>query len=121
MLEEIVYREDFCEINWRKLAENILLTESFIREHKDRCKRYWVCICQTSKLSESFIREFKDEINWSTLVILEKISEKFVRENWNFIFADKNMLDNFYTEDPIRDKNIRNTVKWCLDKGIKII
>ena len=54
------------------------LSESFIREFKNKVNWYWISMSQ--ELSEDFIREFQDKVDWSRISIYQKLADSFKEE-----------------------------------------
>lgn len=70
---------------------NSIPTEDGVREFAERVwdnTQYWEQVITHCKLSESFIREFKDRFNISYIVYYQKVSKDFIRE----IMEDNNVI-----------------------------
>ena len=62
---------------WTRISQ-IILSEDFIREFKDKVDWYWISIRQT--LSEPFIKEFKDKVDWEEITEYQTLSENYIKE-----------------------------------------
>ena len=65
-------------IDWERISSNRELSESFIREFRQKVNWEYISACQ--KLSESFIQEFQDQVCWVQISRHQKLSENFSRE-----------------------------------------
>ena len=66
------------EINWYYISKKQNLSESFIREFKNKVN--WEDISERQNLSKEFLREFKDKIYWKSF---------FNRDDMQEILIDK--------------------------------
>jgi len=64
--------------DWYTLCKYQEVSESFIREFKDKLD--WCFVSKYQKLSESFIREFQDRVDWDYISEYQKLSESFLIE-----------------------------------------
>ena len=66
----------------------------------------WGDISRCENLSEAFIEKFKDELQWGTLFIYQRLSEKLLRKNlfrlreynWEAIGSWQNLSEDFIRE-----------------------
>jgi hypothetical protein len=69
-------------VNWNYISSKQELSESFIREFKDRVD--WACISSSQALSEDFIIEFQDRVKWGVIaekqVLSDEFREKFIKK-----------------------------------------
>ena len=89
------------EKNWNSVSKCQNLSESFIREFKDKVE--WEYISKYQNLSEDFIREFRDKVDWDYISEYQKLSEDFIREfkdevNWEIISECQILSEDFIVE-----------------------
>jgi hypothetical protein len=107
-LSESFIREFKNKVNWDYISCYQNLSESFIREFKNKVD--WYNISSYQKLSESFIREFKNKVDWCRISCHQNLSESFIREfenkvDWNCISECQHLSESFIRE-------FKNKVDW---------
>ena len=100
-LMDICGYESEASIDWREVSKNQKLSESFIREFKERLD--WIRISRYQKLSEDFIREFQDSVYWMWISFYQKLSEDFIREfkdsvDWEVVSEEQKLSESFIRE-----------------------
>lgn len=103
-----IITENFLEefknyIDWAYIT--VPLSEDTIRKYQDKVD--WTQVVINQKLSENFMREFQHKLDWSAISFHQDLSEDFIREfyykvDWNSISRKKNLSENFIRE--FRDK-----------------
>ena len=88
-------------MDWYWISVYQQVSESFLREFKDRLS--WYGISKYQHLSEDFIREFKDKVDWTYISTYQHLSEDFIREfkgrlNWIRISKHQHLSEDFIKE-----------------------
>ena len=84
-------------LDWSAICNECELTESFMREYKDKLN--WSTVSRNQKLSEDFIREFQDKLEWVFISNSYYIKNKFLKEfdnkvYWNIVNHNREMMDD---------------------------
>lgn len=137
--------EELMNSHRASLSEYIIkhqnLSDAFMRKHIDKFHYFIKDLCKVQKLSESFIRDFKDKVSWSTICVYQKLSEPFMEEfieylDWKnvaiyqqlspeFIKKHIDLLDsrliNRYQYLPEHQKESNNWLYWTKQDKLKFI
>jgi len=97
-------------VNWYNISSYQKLSESFIREFKNKVN--WGNISSYQKLSEAFIREFENKVDWYYISIYQVLSPEFRKE-----FKDK--IDNEVYEEVNEVKTLEQKTKECKEYAKK--